>query len=76
MNDIDHVRVVRIFVGPSYIVRAVLAAKVKENAQAMAADGETKMLQHQGEFQHQNCMLGSLHDSDHDGVGKFFAGHS
>ena len=33
-------------------------------------------LHHQGEFQHKNCTLGSLNDSDHDGVGRFFVGHS
>ena len=27
-------------------------------------------LQYQGEFQYQNCTLGSLHVSDHDGVGR------
>ena len=31
---------------------------------------------HQGEFQHKNCTLGSRNDSDHDGVGRFFVGHS
>ena len=33
-------------------------------------------LHHQGEFQHKNCTLGSLNDSNHDGVGRFFVGHS
>ena len=33
-------------------------------------------LHHQGEFQPKNCTLGSLNDSDHDGVGRFFVGHS
>ena len=46
--------------------------KVEESARAMAADGMTKALvfylHHQGEFQIQNCTLGSLHDSDHDDV--------
>ena len=44
----------------------------------MAATARQKRLylHHQGEFQHKNCMLGSLNDSDHDGVGRFFVGHS
>ena len=55
-------------------VRVVLAMEVVVSARAMAADGTTKRsyLQHQGEFQHKNCVLGSLHDSDHDGVGRSF----
>ena len=36
----------------------------------------TRLLHHQGEFQHKNCTLGSLNDSDHDVVGRFFVGHS
>ena len=44
----------------------------------MAATARQKRLylHHQGEFQHKNCTLGSLNDSDHDGVGRFFVGHS
>ena len=43
----------------------------------MAATARQKRLYHdQGEFQHKNCTLGSLNDSDHDGVGRFFVGHS
>ena len=40
--------------------------------------GETKRLylQHQSEFQHQNCTVRTVHDSDHDGVVRIFAGHS
>ena len=33
-------------------------------------------LHHQGEFQHQNCTVRTVHDSDHDGVVRIFAGHS
>ena len=33
-------------------------------------------LHHQGEFLHQNCMVRTVHDSDHDGVVRIFAGHS
>ena len=60
------------------ILRAVLAAKVEESDRAMVADGKQKRLylDHQGEFQNQNCMLGSLHDNDHDGVARIFEGHS
>ena len=46
-------------------VRAVLATKVEVSTRTMAADGTTKVLQHQGVFHHQNCTLGSLHDSEH-----------
>ena len=44
----------------------------------MAATARQKRLHlhHQGEFQHKNCTIGSLNDSDHDGVGRFFVGHS
>ena len=44
----------------------------------MAADGKTKRLHlhHQGEFQHQNCTRGSLHDSDHEDVVRILAGLS
>ena len=44
----------------------------------MAATARQKRLylHYQGEFQHKNCTLGSLNDSDHDGVGRFFVGHS
>ena len=44
----------------------------------MAATARQKRLylHHQGEFQHKNCTLGSLNDSDHDGVGRFFVGLS
>ena len=44
----------------------------------MAATARQKRLylHHQDEFQHKNCTLGSLNDSDHDGVGRFFVGHS
>ena len=44
----------------------------------MAATARQKRLylHHQGEFQHKNCTLGSLNDSDQDGVGRFFVGHS
>ena len=44
----------------------------------MAATARQKRLylHNQGEFQHKNCTLGSLNDSDHDGVGRFFVGYS
>ena len=44
----------------------------------MAATARQKRLylHHQGEFQHKNCTLGSRNDRDHDGVGRFFVGHS
>ena len=44
----------------------------------MAATARQKRLylQHQGEFQHQNCTVRTVHDSDHDGVVRIFAGHS
>ena len=54
------------------------ATEVGESARAMASTARQKRwyLHHQGEFQHKNCTLGSLNDSDHDGVGRFFVGHS
>ena len=33
-------------------------------------------LYHHGEFQHQNCAVGLLHGSDHDGVVRISVGHS
>ena len=59
-------------------LRTVLPPEVGESARAMAATARQKRLylHHQDEFQHKNCTLGSLNDSDHDGVGRFFVGHS
>ena len=59
-------------------LRTVLPPEVGESARAMAATARQKRLylHHQGEFQHKNCTLGSLNNSDHDGVGRFFVGHS
>ena len=59
-------------------LRTVLPPEVGESARAMATTARQKRLylHHQGEFQHKNCTLGSLNDSDHDGVGRFFVGHS
>ena len=58
--------------------KKVLPPEVGESARAMAATARQKhlYLHHQGEFQHKNCTLWSLNDSDHDGVGRFFVGHS
>ena len=39
------------------------------------AQQKRSYLHHQGEFQHQNCMVVSLHDSDHDGVVRIFVRH-
>ena len=33
-------------------------------------------LHHHGEFQHQNCTVGTVHDSDHEGVVRIFVRHS
>ena len=33
-------------------------------------------LHNQGEFQLQNCTVGTVHDSDHEGVVRIFVGHS
>ena len=33
-------------------------------------------LYHQGEFQHQNCTDGTVHDRDHEGVVRIFVRHS
>ena len=57
------------------LLRTVLPPEVGESARAMAATERQKHY-HQGEFQNQNCTLGSLHDSDHDGVVRIFVGHS
>ena len=42
----------------------------------MAATARQKRsyLHHQGEFQHQNCTVGTVHDSDHEV--RIFVGHS
>ena len=60
----------RIFVWPSR------ATNFEERDRTMMADGTTKVLYHQGEFQPQNCMVRTVHDSDHDGVVRICAGHS
>ena len=59
------------------LLRTVLPPEVGERARAMAATARQKplYLHHQDEFQNQNCTLGSLHDSDHDGVVRIFVGH-
>ena len=59
-------------------LRTVLPPEVGESARAMAATARQKRLylQHRGEFQHQNCSVRTVHDSDHDGVVRIFAGHS
>ena len=46
------------------------------NDMAATARQKRLYLHHQGELQHKNRTLGSLNDSDHDGVGRFFVGHS
>ena len=59
-------------------LRTVLPPEVGESARAMAATARQKhsYLHHQGEFQHQNCTVGSLHESDDDDVFRIFVGHS
>ena len=58
-------------------VRAVVATNFEESDRAMAAALQKRLyLHHQGEFQHQNCTVRTVHDSDHDGVVRIFAGHS
>ena len=56
-----------------------VARKVEESARAMAGEGKTKAFTNrlpQDEFQQQNCMVGSLHDSDHDNLVSTFVGPS
>ena len=43
---------------------------------ASTARQKRSYLHHQGEFQHQNCTVGTVHDSDHDGVVRIFVRHS
>ena len=59
-------------------LRTVLPPEVEESARAMAATARQKRsyLHHQGEFQLQNCTVGTVHDSDHEGVVRIFVGHS
>ena len=59
-------------------LRTVLPPEVGESARAMASTARQKRsyLHHQGEFQHQNCTVGTVHDSDHEGVVRIFVGHS
>ena len=51
-------------------LRTELPPEVGESARAMASTARQKRsyLHHQGEFQHQNCTVGTVHDSDHEGV--------
>ena len=56
-------------------LRTVLPPEVGESARAMASTARQK-LHHQGEFQLQNCTVGTVHDSDHEGVVRIFVGHS
>ena len=59
-------------------LRMVLPPEVGESARAMVSTARQKRsyLHHQGEFQHQNCTVGTVHDSDHDGVVRIFVSHS
>ena len=43
---------------------------------ASTARQKRSYLHHQGEFQLQNCTVGTVHDSDHEGVVRIFVGHS
>ena len=60
-------------------VRAVLAMKVEVSTRAMAADGTTKVLVYNNIcpaprcVSPPNCTLGSLHDSEHHDVGRFYS---
>ena len=56
----------------------VLPPEVEESARVMAATARQKCsyLHHQGEFQHNYFDFVSLHDSDHDGVGRISVRHS
>ena len=58
--------------------KTVLATNVEGSDRTMAADGTTKALvcHHRGEFQHQNCTVGTVHDSDQEGVVRIFVRHS
>ena len=59
-------------------LRTVLPPEVGESARAMASTARQKRsyLHHQGEFQLQNCTVGTVHDSDHEGVVRIFVRHS
>ena len=59
-------------------LRTVLPPEVGESARAMASTARQKRsyLHHQGEFQLQNCTVGTVRDSDHEGVVRIFVGHS
>ena len=60
-------------------LRTVLPPEVGESARAMAASTarqKRSYLHHQGVFQHQNCTVRTVHDSDHKGVVRIFVGHS
>ena len=55
----------------------LLATNVEESDRAMATAQQKRLyLHHQGEFQHQNCTVGTVHDSDHEGVVRIFVRHS
>ena len=59
-------------------LRTVLPPEVGESARAMASTARQKhsYLHHQGEFQHQNCTVATVHDSNHEGVVRNFVCHS
>ena len=42
----------------------------------LTAQQKRLYLHHQGEFQHQNCTVGTVHDSDHEGVVRISVCHS
>ena len=58
-------------------LRAVLVTKVGVVEQWLPTARQKRLyLHHQGEFQHQNYTLGSLHDSDHENVVRILVGLS
>ena len=60
----------------SYAFPKSCTGNESQSGRAMAADGTAKVLVSPlpSEFQHQNCTVGSLHDSDHDSVVRIFVG--
>ena len=77
MNDSDHITAV--WSEPLWGLRkTVLATTSKRAIEQWRPMAQQKhlYLHHQGEFQHQNCTVGTVHDSDHEGVVRIFVGHS
>ena len=82
MNDSNHGCGVIIFVGPSEELcwqrtsKRTIEQSIYTQQWRPTARQKRLYLHHQGEFQHQNCTVGTVHDSDHDGIVSISVRHS